>query len=83
MTDYQEYPKFIRRENGRSVIAQSAEEEDRLTAGEPVVREADERARLFKVAEVKDVKIDKRWALDRIRQTITDAGFDPDLNPFE
>ena len=80
---FHEFPKFIRSENGRDLIAQDAEEEALMRAGEPVVREVDEKARLMKVAEVKDVKVDGRWTVEKMTKAITDAGFDATLNPFE
>lgn len=93
MAFFDEFPKHVYPdspdgtwENSESrkgfVTVYSEEEEDRVLAGKPVVREHEERARLLKVAEVKDVQVDKRWKVERIRQAIADAGHDPELNPF-
>lgn len=79
--DYQEYPKFVTREDDETMIVRSEDEELTFLSGSKVVRDADERARLIKVAAVKGVTIDKRWALPKIIKAISGAGFDPALDP--
>lgn len=64
------------------VRVNNREEEDLVMGGDPIVREDDERKRLIKVAEVKGVRIDKRWNSDNLRAAIIGAGFDAELNPF-
>lgn len=94
MTEFHEYPKHVypdspdgsyehatNRKNYVNVF--SEKEEAEALNGRPVIREQDERKRLVEVARVKEVPVDGRWKLDRLRQTIADAGHDPDLNPFE
>lgn len=93
VSDWQEYPMMIypdspdgshaQSKSRKGVIVNSEAERDTLLGGQALLREPEERTRLIKVAEVKGVQIDKRWGLDRITAAIVDAGFDPDLNPFE
>lgn len=84
--EYREYPKFIGTDPANpqtGVIVNDEDEEAQLRSAGTVVREDDERSRLIKVAEVKGVKIDKRWSAAKMGAAIAEAGFDPDLNPFE
>lgn len=91
--EFQEYPKMVyldspdgtrERATDISLVKQVEDEDEEATvlAGRAVVRESEERPRLIKVAEVKGVVIDKRWGLDKMRDAIIKAGFDPELDPF-
>lgn len=81
---WMEYPKWVTRDgDGSKMVCQNEDEELTFLAGDKVIRDPEERKRLLKVAEVKGVQVDGRWALPRITQAIVDAGFDPTLNPFE
>lgn len=80
---YQEYPKWVHPEGKPPLIVRDADEEATAMGGDPVVREADERKRLLAVAEVKGVKVDRRWSLDNLKAAIIGAGFDPTLDPFK
>jgi hypothetical protein len=63
------------------LVNNEAEEREALSTGEAPVREGDELARLQKVAEIKGVTFDKRWGAPKLIKAITDAGFDPTLDP--
>lgn len=93
MSTWHEFPKWVWPDSpdgsyGESpskkgqVLVQNQAEEAAVLGGKPVVREADERARLLKVAEVKGVTVDGRWSLKRLAEAIEAQGFDPGLNPF-
>lgn len=74
--EYREYPKWV-----GDVLVENADEEAAATAGSPVVREADEKARLVKVAEIFGVQVDKRWSPEKLAKAISDAGHDPAHDP--
>lgn len=78
---YQEYPKHVV-VDGKTVSVNNAEEEATALAGDKIVRDAEERTRMMKIAEINNLQVDGRWGLAKIAQAITDAGFDPDANPF-
>lgn len=81
--EFQEYPKHVY-PNGPDkpyVEVRSAEEEAEAMRSGTVVREEEEHERLVVVATIKGVKIDKRWGVKRLRDAISEAGFDPDLDP--
>lgn len=80
--EFVEYPKHVT-VNGKLFVCNNEAEEETAKAGDPIIRDADERKRLAALAEVKGVNVDKRWSLDRMAKTITDAGFDASANPFE
>lgn len=83
--EFQEYPKHVYpdlSEPKKYVVVHSEEQEHAALGGQPVVQEDDERKRLLALAEVKDVKIDKRWSIPKMAKAIDDAGFDSTLNPF-
>lgn len=85
--EFREYPKWI--ETGKDelgkpfgIIIHSEDEELQfLATNAPPVREEDEKARLIAVADTKGVQVDKRWSTVKLAQAITDAGFDPSLDP--
>lgn len=80
--EYEEYPKWIDLSDGTRVLVKDEDEElSAATNDKAPVDQVAERARLLAVAELHDVKIDKRWSLERIAQTITDAGFDASHDP--
>ena len=79
--EYQEYPKHVT-VNGTLHVCNSLEEEEAVTAGGEIVREADERKRLVALAGVNGVQVDGRWSVERLSNAITDAGFDATANPF-
>lgn len=86
LNQYQEYPKLIYndvKDPKKYVRVNSIEEETAATGGEEVINDEDERERLFAVAAVKGVQVDKRWGPGKIIKAIEDAGFDPALNPFK
>lgn len=76
--EFQEYPKAItvgKDENGRPIqqIANNEDEEAALSKGEEVVREADVRENLIRVAGQRGVQIDKRWSTERIQRALDEA----------
>lgn len=80
--EFREYPKHVT-VDGKLHVCNNADEETTARAGEKIVRDADERKRLVTLAGIKEVQVDGRWALDKIRAAITDAGFDADADPFD
>lgn len=81
MREYFEYPKWVTKPSGEQVLVNDGDEEATALAGDNVVRDADEKARLLKVGQVKGVDLDGRWSAARMAEAITAAGFDPTLNP--
>lgn len=80
---YQEYPKLIYSDDKNYTVVYDANQEQQLLGGEEIIDEEDERIRLFAVAKIKNVQVDKRWGPAKLTKAIEDAGFDPTLNPFE
>ena len=80
--EFREYPKWVTHAHGHQKIVHGPDEEAEFHASGQVVRESEERARLAKIAEVKGLKVDKRWAIDRMKAAIAEAGHDPGMNPF-
>lgn len=86
ISQYQEYPKHVYNNPDKPkhyVVVNSASEEAQVLGGEEVIDDEVERVRLLAVAQVKNVKVDKRWGPAKLTKAIEDAGFDPTLNPFE
>ncbi len=85
---FQEYPKHVYpwgREGVnrlRYVHVENAEEEAQAMAqGDVQEREGDKRDRLLAIGEVKGLKLDRRWGLDKMEAAIVAAGHDPGLDP--
>lgn len=82
--DHQEYPKWVTNGDKPAVLVNSASEEHALrhpnakapTETAPDVptlverQEADEKALLYRLAEEKSIKIDKRWGLEKLRDIV-------------
>jgi len=86
ISQYQEYPKHVYNNPDKPkhyVVVNSASEEAQVLGGEEVIDDEVERVRLLAVAQVKQVKVDKRWGPAKLTKAIEEAGFDPTLNPFE
>lgn len=83
VSQYQEYPKLIYTDDKNYIVVQDANQERQVLGGEEIIDEEDERIRLFAVAKVKGVQVDKRWGPAKLTKAIEEAGFDPTLNPFE
>lgn len=82
--EFVEFPKWVKSPvTGEDVLVADEREEAVIMASKPLVREADEIARLQKVAEIKGVQFDKRWGVKRLTDAIETAGHDAALNPFE
>lgn len=88
VTEYAEFPKAVYpwgREppnHVRAIIVQNAGEEDEAMAqGDMQEREGDKRTRLLAVGEVKGLKLDGRWSIDKLEAAISAAGHDPGLDP--
>jgi hypothetical protein len=82
---YFEYPKHVYPDPERPkhyVVVNSEAEEELAMAGSAVVRDEDERKRLMALAEVKGVNVDGRWSLHRMKKTLSEAGHDPEADPF-
>ena len=79
---HQEYPKHVQ-VGGRTINVLTEEEEAQALESGKVVREADERKRMMKIVEMKGLAVDGRWKLDRIAEAISNAGYDPELDPFK
>lgn len=94
--EYSEYPKMVYpgsadgkpKYNGRGqaeegvIVNSAAEEAEVMSTGEAPVREEDEQARLQVICENLGVKFDKRWGAARLVKAITEAGGDPNQDPF-
>lgn len=82
---YQEYPKHVYPnpdDRKAFVVVNSEAEETEAMGGKKIVREEDEKRRLIALAEVKGVKVDRRWSAEKMVHAITEAGFDASLDPF-
>lgn len=77
---YHEYPKHVIVNGVTYTVQDEAEEAQVLSTGNLVTEEG-ERARMMKHAEVKGLKMDGRWSLERMRSTLSNAGYDPDFDP--
>lgn len=88
VTEYAEYPKHVYpwgREKPNHLrfieVNNLAEEEEAMASGDVTEREGDKRARLIAIGEVKGLKLDGRWSLDKMEAAIVAAGHDPSLDP--
>ncbi len=88
VTEYAEYPKHVYpwgRDDPRTArhiqVNSLAEEEEAMAQGDVAEREGDRRRRLMAIGEVKGLKLDGRWALDKMEAAIIAAGHDPSLDP--
>ena len=88
VTEYAEYPKHVypwgreKPNHVRSILVQNADEEaEALAQGDVQEREGDKRSRLLAIGDVKGLKLDGRWSLDKLEAAITAAGHDPGLDP--
>lgn len=82
---FHEYPKHVY-PNGPAmpfVQVNSAEEEAEAMASGTVMDPDTEKKRLLAVAEQKGLAMDGRWKIEKMRATLSNAGYDPDFNPFK
>lgn len=71
---YVEFPKWIDLADGTQKIVHDEDEENAVLQGARTAAEAeDERAALLQAAEVRGLKVDKRWSTERVRAAL-DAG---------
>ncbi len=78
--EFVEYPKHVTID-GKVIVCNDEDEEAQALASGKVVREEDERARMIAVADLYEIKVDKRWGLDKMAKAIRDAGHDPEHDP--
>lgn len=88
VTEYQEFPKHVypwgREGDNRTryvLVNSSDEEAEAMAQGDVAEREGDKRTRLLAIGEVKGLKLDGRWSLDKLEAAIVAAGHDPALDP--
>lgn len=62
-------------------VNNEAEEAEAMAQGDVQEREGDKRERLLAIGEVKGLKLDRRWGLDKMEAAIVAAGHDPGLDP--
>lgn len=90
--EYREFPKMVHPHGVGAkdaagklipgiVVNDQAEEDAVMTTKEAPEREDEVRARLWEIAEIFDIKVDKKWSIPRQREAITAGGGDPDLDP--
>lgn len=79
--EFKEFPKFIT-VNGENFIVNDENEEKEVMDNGTIYDEDEDRKRLITLAKIKDITIDRRWKINKIKQVISDAGFDPEFNPF-
>jgi hypothetical protein len=80
--EYHEYPKHVPVAAPPGYVQVNNEEEERQALEQgTIVRDEDERARMMAVASLYDLKIDRRWGLERMAKAIREAGYDPGLDP--
>lgn len=87
-TDFSEFPKHVYpwgREPPNHLrwiqVENEGEEAEAMAQGDVQEREGDKRERLLAIGEVKGLKLDRRWGLDKMEAAIVAAGHDPGLDP--
>lgn len=81
---FYEYPKHLHLwddEPARFIQVENAGEEAEAREKFAVVRPGEDRKRLLAIAEVRGLKVDGRWALDKIEAAIVASGGDPNADP--
>lgn len=68
---YVEFPKWIDLPDGTQKLVQDEAEEEAVLAGARTrAEEQDERDALLQAAEVRGLKVDRRWSTERVRAAL-------------